>query len=63
MKKTFKIKKLEMPFKAFVNKRGSSLEYAFQWSDEAGTTMIPVSVHGALKLAEAFRKNGYAEKR
>ena len=61
MKKTFEIKKLEKPFKKYV--KIPLLEYAFQWSDEAGTTMIPVSVHGALKLAEAFRKNGYAEKR
>jgi len=34
-------------------------EFLFEWDNGEEQTMIPVSLHGAIKLAEQFEKFGY----
>ena len=49
-------------FKTYLSGKHSS-EFIFEWNNGTEETSIPVSMHGAIKLAETFKEFGYVEKR
>jgi hypothetical protein len=51
--KTFSVKKEEKGYKG--------LEYSIEWDFDKEQTRIPISTHGATKLADTFRKLGFTQ--
>jgi len=48
-------------FKTYLSGKNSS-DFIFEWNNGTEETSIPVSMHGAIKLAETFKEFGYEEK-